>query len=117
MSLSDVLKKRRAELGYTLLEIAEKMGVSEATVQRWESGNIKSLRQGRITKLAEILKVSPSALMGWDEQGIKAEEITMIETAKIALFGGSEEVTDEMWQEVVNFAKYIEAREAQKNRN
>jgi len=117
MSLSDVLKKRRAELGYTLLEIAEKMGVSEATVQRWESGNIKSLRQGRVTQLAEILKINPSALMGWDEPAAKSEEKAMIETAKLALFGGSGDVTDEMWQEVVNFAKYVEAREAQKNRN
>lgn len=66
MSLSDVLKKRRAELGYTLLEIADKMGVSEATVQRWESGNIKSLRHGRIAQLAEILDVSPASLMGWE---------------------------------------------------
>lgn len=66
MSLSDVLKKRRSELGYTLLEIADKMNVSEATVQRWESGNIKSLRHGRITQLAEVLKVNPSMLMGWD---------------------------------------------------
>lgn len=68
MSLSEVLKKRRSELGYTLLEIADKMGVSEATVQRWESGNIKSLRQGRISQLADILIVSPAALMGWEEK-------------------------------------------------
>ena len=67
MSLSEVLKKRRSELGYTLLEIADKMGVSEATVQRWESGNIKSLRQGRISQLADILRVSPAALMGWED--------------------------------------------------
>lgn len=67
MSLSKVLKKRRKELGYTLLEIADMMNVTEATVQRWESGNIKSLRQERISKLAEILKTSPSVLMGWDE--------------------------------------------------
>lgn len=68
MAISDVLKKRRSELGYTLLEIANKMGVSEATVQRWESGNIKTLRQGRISLLAEILQVSPAYLMGWDDQ-------------------------------------------------
>lgn len=73
MSLSDVLKKRRSELGYTLLEIADKMNVSEATVQRWESGNIKSLRQGRISQLAEILNVSPSALMGWEEKSPETE--------------------------------------------
>lgn len=68
MSLSRVLRERRAELGCTLLDIANRMGVSEATVQRWESGNIKSLRYDRISKLAEILNVSPSVLMGWEDQ-------------------------------------------------
>lgn len=67
MSLSTVLKARRKDLGLTLNDIAQQMGVSEATVQRWESGNIKSLRQGRIAKLASILNVSPSVLMGWDD--------------------------------------------------
>ncbi len=112
MSLSEVLKKRRSELGYTLLEIADKMGVSEATVQRWESGNIKSLRQGRIAQLAEVLSVSPAYLMGWEEKN----ETPDIEALKVALFSGNSEVTDEMWEEVVNFARFVEAREAQKNK-
>ena len=61
--LSSVLKQRRKELGLTLAQIADAMGVAEATVQRWESGNIKSIRHEKIGKLAEILMVSPSALM------------------------------------------------------
>ena len=65
-SLSDVLKKRRKELGLTLAQIADKMGVAEATVQRWESGNIKSVRHDKIAKLAEILQVSPASIMGWE---------------------------------------------------
>ncbi|WP_368234184.1 LexA family protein [Anaerotruncus rubiinfantis] len=68
MALSDILKNRRKALGYTLLDIAKKVGVSEATVQRWESGNIKNLRQERIAKLSEILEVSPSTLMGWETE-------------------------------------------------
>ncbi|MCM1508397.1 MAG: helix-turn-helix domain-containing protein [Ruminococcus flavefaciens] len=44
-------------------------------------------------------------------------EIDEVEIAKVALFSGSEEVTDDMWNEVVNFAKYIEARERAKNEN
>lgn len=65
--LSIVLKKRRKELGLTLAQIAEMMGVSEATVQRWESGNIKSVRYEKMDKLAEILRVNPAAFMGWDD--------------------------------------------------
>ena len=69
-NLSSVLKRRRKELGLTLLQIAEEMNVSEATVQRWESGNIKMLRHGRITKLAQVLRVPPASLMGWGTQDI-----------------------------------------------
>jgi len=65
--LSSLLQQRRKELGLTLAQVAEKMGVTEATVQRWESGNIKSVRYERLERLAEVLHVSPSALMGWDQ--------------------------------------------------
>ena len=51
-NISSVLKAKRKELGLTLAQIAEKIGVTEATVQRWESGNIKSLRHERIAKRA-----------------------------------------------------------------
>lgn len=68
-NISSVLKSRRKELGLTLAQIAAQIGVTEATVQRWESGNIKSLRHERIAKLAEILGVAPAVLMGWDEPG------------------------------------------------
>lgn len=66
-SLSSVMKQRRKDLGLTLLQIADAVGVTEATVQRWESGNIKTVRREKIAKLAEVLKVSPASLMGWEE--------------------------------------------------
>ena len=65
--LSSILKRRRKELGLTLAQIADEMGVAEATVQRWESGNIKTIRHEKIGRLAELLKVSPAALMGWND--------------------------------------------------
>lgn len=67
-AISNILKSRRKELGLTLSQIADQMGVSEATVQRWESGNIKNLRHERIGPLAEILCVPPSVLMGWEDE-------------------------------------------------
>ena len=35
------IKERRQELGMTLLEVATQLGVKEATMQRYESGEIK----------------------------------------------------------------------------
>lgn len=60
------LKKRRLELGLTLQEVADKVGVSAATVSRWESGEIENMRRDRIAALAKILKVEPNFIMGID---------------------------------------------------
>lgn len=67
MSLSYNIRKRRKELNLTLAEVAKIVGVTEATVQRWESGNIKNLRQERISALADALQTTPAFLMGWDD--------------------------------------------------
>lgn len=65
------------------------MGVSEATVQRWESGNIKNIRQERISKLAEVLHVTPASLMGWEspESAIPAGFQPIPPMKKIPLVG------------------------------
>ena len=42
--LSVTLRRRRVELGLTLQQIADRMDVSEATVQRWES-TVNNLRR------------------------------------------------------------------------
>lgn len=76
MVFSSRLKSRRKELGLTLNDIANLMGVSEATVQRWESGAIKNLRYERISALASVLNVSPSYLMGWTEPGTEQDAPT-----------------------------------------
>ena len=78
MTFQTIMKEKRKELGYTLKDIANKMNVTEATVQRWESGNIKSLRQGRIAQLAEILETTPSVLMGWETENDKKSDYKTI---------------------------------------
>ena len=62
------MKQKREEQGITLKEIAEELGVKEATVQRYESGKgIKSIPYESIIKISEVLKCSPTYLMGWEE--------------------------------------------------
>jgi Predicted transcriptional regulators len=61
------IKKRRKELGLTLIEVAEKLGVSEATAQRYESGAIKNIPYDSMCVYSDILKTTPTYLMGWEE--------------------------------------------------
>lgn len=68
MEIKDILKNRRTELGLTQLDVANAVGVSEATVSRWESGDIANMKRSRIASLASVLKMSPSIIMGWNEK-------------------------------------------------
>ena len=86
-NLPDILKARRSELGLTLLQIAEATGVKEATVQRWESGNIKSLRHENLEKLAKALNMTPAALMGWNDERANAIVVDHPEPYKAPIVG------------------------------
>lgn len=101
MGVSHILKDRRKELNYTLLDIAKKVGVSEATVQRWESGNIKNLRYEKIIALANILEISPSHLMGWDDE-CETKELHNDPSKIDSLM---EQLNDEGQEKVVEYAE------------
>lgn len=68
MFFCDRLRMLREQKGLTLLQLAKRIGVSEATVQRYESGEIINPRRDRVIALAQVLDVSEAFLMGWEEQ-------------------------------------------------
>lgn len=65
--VKDIIKSKRLELGMTMKELAEKVGVSEGTISRWESGEIANMRRNVIVSLAKALSTTPAVLMGWTE--------------------------------------------------
>ena len=67
MEVNNIIKERREQLGLTLKEVAKACEVSESTVSRWESGDIENMKRNRIVKLANILRISPEVIMGWDD--------------------------------------------------
>lgn len=85
MALPQRLKERRIALNMTLLQVAEALGVQEATVQRYESGKIKSPKHETVLKLAEIFKCTPAYLMGWDD--LPDNIITPVKNQKIPILG------------------------------
>lgn len=60
MEIKDVIRQRRLEKGLTMKELAIKVGVSEATVSRWESGDIATMKQTKIGALSKALGISPA---------------------------------------------------------
>ena len=68
MTINERLKELRQLNRYTLKEIADRLGVSEGTVQRYESGFIKVVPYEHITTLADIYDVDPEYIMGWSPE-------------------------------------------------
>lgn len=66
MTVNELIKKRRIELGLTLEDVASHVGVGKGTVQKWETGFIKNMRRDKMALLAEVLKIPPTALLFGD---------------------------------------------------
>ena len=66
MKVNEIIKKRRKELGLTLKQVAEKLGVSESLISRYESNDVKNMGIDKIIPLAKVLDTTPAFLMGWE---------------------------------------------------
>ena len=103
MEMNEKIKFNREALNLTLQDVGEYLGVSKATVQRYESGEIKNLKLETIEKLSQIWKISPAYLMGWEEKEIKNSN--QLET--IAAHFDGEEFTENDKDDIENFIKYV----------
>jgi len=67
MGLGDKLRAKRLELGLTLEEVGNAVGVSKSTVKKWETGFIENMKRDKIALLAKVLRVSPLWVMGIED--------------------------------------------------
>lgn len=67
MEMKDKIKQRREELGLTLEEVGNIVGVGKSTVRKWETGDIANMRRDKIAKLAVALHTTPAYLLGYEE--------------------------------------------------
>ena len=81
MIWNERIKALRTSQGFTLKDIANKLGVAEATAQRYESNAIKAIPYETITKYAEIFACTPGYIMGWE-----SEEITLSDQERALIF-------------------------------
>lgn len=119
MNKGTKIKERRKYLRLTLKEVAAAVGVAEATVQRWESGNIESIRADRITKLSNVLQLPIEEVTGWfskEEEWKKLDSEANLEQicSEVELAKCIEEVygTDALHA----FSKFLELNEKERSK-
>lgn len=107
------LKQAIDESGLTYSQLENKTGISKSALQRYATGMTKKIPVDTIVAIAQVLNVSAAWIMGWSEEDNKSNvnfSPATDDDIKFALFGGEEEITDEMYDEVKNFAEYVKQK-------
>ena len=65
MEIHDRIKARRKELGLSAETVAEKLGVSPATIYRYENNDIKKFPTEILEPLAKVLHTTPTKKDGF----------------------------------------------------
>lgn len=72
------LKQRRLDMGLTLEEVGNIVGVSRSAVQKYEKGKIINIYTSIVELFAKALRCSPAYLMCWSDEPnetLKKDEI------------------------------------------
>lgn len=64
--IANKIKARRLELGLTLEEVGQAVGVGKSTVRKWENGMIKNMGRDKVATLASVLQIPAVELVPGD---------------------------------------------------
>lgn len=101
--MGNYLSNRRKALGLTQKQIAELVDVSEATVSRWESGEIANMRRDRIAAYAKALKTTPSFIMSGDEPQTETPAPVVLTAPQSILLAAFNQLNEEGQQKAQDY--------------
>lgn len=65
-TMAQHIRQKRLENNLTMEQLAEKIGVSRSTINKWEKAQVQDIKRPYIRKMAEIFHCDPKWLMGLD---------------------------------------------------
>lgn len=117
--LNSRIKQMRIQCGLTLSQVAKKLNIREATMQRYESGEIKNIKHETISLLAAIFHCTPSYLMGWedtsDSDTFTESEVSPLLTRLEKLHIGKYDLSRQDINEIVDYVQLLRKRSSMLN--
>lgn len=107
MTVGEKIKSLRESMNLTQTELGERLGVKKNAVSKWECGRVEDIPTSKIKAMANLFGVKPSYLIDDDEE----ETVVTEDDIQFALFGGRDDITEKMYEEVKSFAAYLKQRE------
>ena len=115
MTTGQRMKNRRKAIGLSAERVADILGLSPATIYRYENGGIEKVPGDLLAPIAAALQTTPGYLMGWEDDDISTPSniIPLPEMRKIPLLGsiacGAPILAEEHIEEYVDIPKHIQA--------
>lgn len=85
MKAGDRIKMRRQELGFSVDDLADRIGKNRATIYRYENGDIENMPVGVIEPLAAALDTTPAYIAGWTDDSNAKKESTDTSNSTISV--------------------------------
>lgn len=110
MSVGEKIKFLRESMNLTQTELGDRLGVKKNAVSKWECGRVEDIPTSKIKAMANLFGVKASYLIEDEEPKKEVSD----DDIQFALFGGKDEITEKMYEEVKNFAAFLKQREGYK---
>ena len=110
MGLKERVYKRMQKLGFNQKVLADKSGLTQATISRILSGTVRQLKSGALTKLASALQVTTDFLLERVGENDPKDMIKFDDRAQNML-RGYENLDEEKKLALEKFLKYLESEE------
>ena len=75
MNTSEIIKSLRKEKKLTQEQLGDLIGVQKSAIAKYESGRVENLKRSTIEKLAELFEVSPSYILGIEDNSENTRKI------------------------------------------
>ena len=100
----DLIEELCMKKGITVTTLCKECKIPRSTMSDYKKGRIKSLSADTLCKIADYFDVSVGYLCG------APMTVSDEESLKVLLFGEGVVVTDKMWNEIKEYAKFLKQK-------
>lgn len=105
IEIGERIRQSRKKIRMSMKTLGKKVNLHESTISRYEQGEIQSLDVEKIKEFANVLNVSASYLLGWEDEENPNWRLEMFENE----IPNANFSVNEM-KEIIDYAKYIISR-------
>lgn len=110
MTTGQRMRIRRKEIGLSAERVAEILGVSPATIYRYENGDIEKVPGDSLGPIAAALHTTPDYLMGWSDNPQPSQTDTpVLSAAEQELIHSFRSLNPEGQQKVLDYTADLSA--------